>query len=101
MFHQQNRLKFLGKIEGLHFEESRLEPDQVEIVEDQIKKNKDHVDEYVSLIDRLVNIEHFPSNHEKVHHLRERMTLLMEENNTFRRVLWNHWLLSEAPNLAY
>ena len=101
MFHQQDRLKFLGKIEGLYFKETQLDSDHVEILEDQIKKNKDHVDEYVSLIDRLVNIERFPSTHEKVHQLRERMALLMEENNTFRRVLWNHWLLSEAPNLAY
>jgi len=95
------RPRVLG-IAGLSYKgEALLTSDELEILEDQIQKNKERVSEYVNSIDRLVNIEHFPSGHGRVRDLRERMLLLMEENNTFRRTLWHHWLLAESPNLTY
>ena len=100
MYDHLGRPRNLGK-PALPYREALLEPDSLDILQEQIQKNKERVGEYVAAIDRLVNIEHFPSTHERVQGLRDQMLLLMEENNTFRKTLWHHWLLSESPNLSY
>ena len=98
-----NRLRFynLGRPEGLREEDFLLTPEQVEILEEQIRKNKDRIDHYVALIDRLVNIESYPKDHPKAQYIRQRMQILMSENNTFRQNLWRHWLLAETPAFNY
>ncbi len=101
MYDHLGRPRNLGKPALPYREESPLEPDSLDILQEQIRKNKERVGEYVASIDRLVNIEHFSSMHERVRGLRGRMLLLMEENNIFRKTLWHHWLLAEAPDLNY
>lgn len=96
-----NRLRFfnLGKPDGLREEDFILTPEQAEILEEQIRKNKERIEDYVALLDRLVNVEGYPPNHAKVKFVREKMDLLMEENNTFRQNFWRYWLMTE--NTAY
>ena len=96
-----NRLKHLGRPDGIWEENSLLTPEQVKILEDQIRKNKERIDQQVALLDRLVNIEHYRKNHPKVMVIRSHMQLLMEENNTFRKTLWSHWLYSNSVQVSY
>jgi len=97
----KNRLHNLGKPEGLREEELNLTPEQVEILEEQIRKNKGRIDELVHLVDRLVNIERYGSRHPKVMTIRSHMSLLMSENNTFRQNLWSSWLRSDSAARYY
>jgi hypothetical protein len=101
MLDHLGRPRFLGKLILDGKQEALLTPEQADILQEQIQKNRERVDQYVALIDRLVNIEGFSPTHDRVESLRQRLFLLMEENNTFRKTLWHHWLLLEAPNLAY
>ena len=92
---QINRARFLnlGRPQGLREEDFLLTPEQVEILEEQIRKNTDRIGEFVAALDRLVNLEGFSANHPRVERIRARMELLMDENNTFRQNLWRYWLL--------
>lgn len=98
-----NRARFLnlGCPEGLREEDFLLTPEQVEILEEQIRKNTERIGEYVAALDRFVNVEGFPANHPRVERIRARMELLMAENNTFRQNLWHYWLLTETEEFAY
>jgi len=97
----RNRFENLGVPEGLREEDFLLTPEQVEILEEQIRKNKERVDEVVMILDRLVNIEGYPSHDMRIQKIREQMNLLMEENNTFRQNLWSYWLSSETLGIKY
>jgi len=97
----RNRFENLGAPEGLREEDFLLTPEQVEILEEQIRKNKERVDEVVTILDRLVNIEGYPSHDMRIQKIREQMNLLMEENNTFRQNLWSYWLSSETLGIKY
>ncbi len=68
-----------------------LTPLEVKIVQKQIRKNSAVIDDYVDRLDLLVNKEHHPNREVFIRKIRERMFLLMEENDTFRRLLWRHW----------
>ena len=65
-----------------------LTPYETEIVTKQIRKNSEVVESYVKRIDLFVNAEKYPKDEPFIKKLRERMFLLMEENDTFRRLLW-------------
>lgn len=67
-----------------------LTPYEVKIVKEQIRKNAAVIDSYIARIDLFVNKEKYPRQEEFVKKIRERMFLLMEENDTFRRTLWQH-----------
>lgn len=65
------------------------------IIRRQIRSNAAVIDEYVDKINLFVNLEKYPHREPFVERLRQRMFLLMEENDTFRNVLWNHYQAEE------
>lgn len=69
---------------------------ELEIILRQIRKNAAVVDDYVDRIHLFVNHEKYPRREPFVERLRKRMFLLMEENDTFRRVLWEHYQAEDA-----
>lgn len=81
---------------GLDPERSQLTPDEAGIIKKQIRKNAEVIHSYVQRIDLFVNREKYPKQESFVQKIRERMFLLMEENDTFRRLLWRH-LQGEVP----
>jgi len=93
------RMANLGEPSGVRDVFSHLSKEDACILEDQIRKNKKRTEDFIHLLDRLVNIEHYQKNHPKVSTIRGHMGLLMSENNTFRQNLWNYWLqLDSVPH---
>ena len=74
----------------LDAESETLTEAEAGIVKKQIRKNTEVNGDYVQRIDLFVNQEKYPRQEKFVRELRERMFLLMEENDTFRRLLWRH-----------
>lgn len=78
-------------------ETARLNPDipqltfvETQIVKIQIRKNSEIINSYLKRIDLFVNQEKYPQRESFIEKIRERMLLLMEENDTFRLLLWRH-----------
>ena len=65
--------------------------EEMRIVKNQIRRNMVVIDEHVRRIDLFVNYERHASRAGLVEHLRERLGILMEENDTFRKVLWKQY----------
>jgi len=65
--------------------------EETRIVKAQIRRNMAMIDEYVRRIDLFVNHEGHASRAALVGELQERLFLLMEENDTFREVLWKQY----------
>ena len=74
-----------------------LTREEVRIIKRQIRKNADVIDSYVSRVDLFVNQEQYPCREKFIERIRERMFLLMEENDTFRRLLWRHYQTAKQP----
>ena len=74
----------------LNDESSDLTPEEVRILKVQIRKNSALIMEYVHRLDLFLNKERYPSRADFITKIRERLYLLMEENDTFRKVLWKH-----------
>ena len=81
----------------LNTESEELTSLEVQIIKKQIRKNSEAIDYYLQRIDLFVNREKYPSKIFFVQRLRERMFLLMEENDTFRRLLWRHLQGEKVP----
>jgi hypothetical protein len=82
-----------------------LTAEEIRILKRQIRQNTVLIDNHVSRIDLFVNKERYPKRAVFIEKLRRRLELLMEENDTFRKVLWKHYqtqdLLTErAPKKA-
>jgi hypothetical protein len=75
----------------LNHESSDLTPEEDRILKEQIRKNSFLINDYISRLDLLVNKERYPSDAVFIHKIRRRLDLLMEENDTFRKVLWKHY----------
>ncbi len=67
-----------------------LTSEEIRILKRQIRQNSSLINQYVSRLDLLVNKERYPGHAVFIHKIRRRLELLMEENDTFRKVLWNH-----------
>ncbi len=76
----------------LDHETSDLTGEEIRILKQQIRKNTLVIDGYVDRLDLLVNKERYPHRAVFIEKIRRRLFLLMEENNTFRKVLWKHYL---------
>ncbi len=63
--------------------------EETRIIKRQIRRNMAVIDAHIRKIDLFVNHEHHPSRAVHVAAMHERLLLLMEENDTFRNVLWN------------
>lgn len=79
----------------LDHETSDLTVEESRILKKQIRKNTSVIDDYVDRIDLLVNKERYPHRAVFIEKIRRRLFLLMEENNTFRKVLWKHFQQNE------
>jgi hypothetical protein len=78
-----------------------LTPAEVEILRKQIRRNAAVIDSYIRRIDLFVNQEKYPQRENFVQRIRERMFLLMEENDTFRHLLWRHLQGQETRAFAF
>ena len=75
----------------LDSESPDLTREEKRILKDQIRKNSALIDNYIDRLDLLVNKERHPAKEVFVGKIRMRLNVLMEENNTFREVLWKHF----------
>lgn len=63
---------------------------EIQIIKEQIRKNSKLIGEYLFRLDLLVNKEKYPQRAVFLKKIRRRLELLIEENDTFRKVLWKH-----------
>ena len=61
------------------------------IIKKQIRRNMAVIDEHIRRIDLFVNHERHASRATLVEQLRDRLAMLMDENDTFRTVLWKQF----------
>lgn len=69
---------------------------EMSIIKTQIRKNSRLIDDYLARLDLFVNKEKYPARAAFIAKLRRRLELLMEENDTFRKVLWTHFQRESA-----
>ncbi len=75
----------------LDHESSGLTDEEVRILKKQIRSNAVMIDQYVGRLELLVNKERYPGEAVFIQKIRRQLELLMEENDTFRGVLWKHF----------
>lgn len=80
----------------LDHESADLTAEEIRILKRQIRQNTAMIDDYVSRLDLFVNKERYPRKAEFLIKIRRRLELLMEENDTFRTVLWRHYQAEEV-----
>ena len=68
-----------------------LTSEEIRILKKQIRNNTILIDQHVSRLDLFVNKEQYPRQAVFLEKIRKRLDLLMEENDTFREVLWQHF----------
>ena len=66
---------------------------EVQLIRHQIRSNSFAVDHCIEVIDLLVNKERCPKDANTLVFLRERLSIAIAENDTFRKVLWRHMQL--------
>ena len=76
------------KTKALDCESPDLTEAETFILKEQIQTNTVMVDCFIDRIDLLVNKEGHGNSEAFIQKLRKRLSLLMEENDTFRKVLW-------------
>jgi len=79
----------------LDHESDSLTREETRILQRQIRKNSELINDFVSRLDLLVNKERYPKKAVFIEKIRRRLELLMEENDTFRKVLWRHYQQEE------
>ncbi len=67
----------------------RLTEKEADIIRAQIRRNSKAAHEYLLRLDLLLNKEKYPQNAVFIKKIRRRLELLMDENDTFRKVLWS------------
>lgn len=72
----------------LNPESPDLTDEEMRIVREQIRKNSMVINDFIRRLDLLVNSEKYPNADPVVLRMRNKLTVLMEENNTFRDLLW-------------
>lgn len=80
----------------LDHESPDLTREEIKILRRQIRRNAEVVDRYIERLELFVNKERYPRNAVFIQKIRRRMELLMEENDTFRNVLWKHYLRQDV-----
>ena len=76
---------------ALDHESPDLTGEEIRILKLQIRRNALLVDEFIERLDLFVNRERYPHRAVFIQKIRRRLELLMEENDTFRSVLWRHY----------
>lgn len=67
-----------------------LTPWQEKIIRTQIRKNSAVIDHLLARIDLLINRERCPKDANTLLNFRKRLSVSMDENDNFRKVLWKH-----------
>ncbi len=82
----------LPKRESPHLdaESEELTGEEIRIIKRQIRSNNRIIYEMLLRMDLLVNREKYPPQAFFIEKIRRRLFLLMEENDTFRKVLARH-----------
>jgi hypothetical protein len=62
----------------------------VRLIRKQVRMNSIAVERYVRTIDLLINREQCPQDASPLVRLRKRLEIAIQENDTFRKVLWRH-----------
>ncbi len=75
-----------------------LTREEEKIIFTQIRKNTLVIDDYITRLDLIVNKEGHHKHEQFVDRIRERLGVLMEENDTFREVYWRHVQLFELSH---
>ena len=65
--------------------------EETRIIKNQIRKNMAVIDLHIRRIDLFVNHERHASRAGLIEQLHERLEILMEENDTFRKALWKQY----------
>src|SRR3990167_3859193 len=74
----------------LDAEAEELTPEEVRIIKRQIRANNGIIHAMLLRMDLLVNREKYPHREPFIENIRQQLFLLMEENDTFRKVLGHH-----------
>jgi len=83
---------------ALDADSSGLTTAEIRILKRQIRSNTRLIDQFVDRLDLFVNKERYPRCTGFIQKIRLRLGLLMEENDTFRSVLWRHYQTQELLN---
>lgn len=75
---------------AMNHEAPGLTQEETRIIKKQIRQNAQMADQYVAKLELFVNHEGHSPEAVFVRKIRRRLELLMEENDTFRKVLWAH-----------
>ena len=90
------------EVKTMDAESPNFTSEEVRILKNQIRKNRIAIDEHIKRLDLFVNHERIPGHVDFIEKLRKRLFVLMEENDTFRKVLWKHFqqsfLLEKDPS---
>jgi len=79
------------EVRTLDHESPSFTSEETRIIKNQIRRNMAVIDEHIRRIDLFVNHERHASRAGLIERLHERLFLLMEENDTFRKVLWKQY----------
>ena len=79
----------------LNAESPDMTQEEIRIIKEQIRRNSLLVNQFIERLILLVLKERYPSRAVFVQKIRRRLEILMEENDTFRKVLWKHYLQQE------
>lgn len=74
----------------LDCESLSLTDEEGRILKTQIRKNNGLIGDYIHRLDLFLNQERYPQNAVFIQKMRRRLDLLIEENDTFRKVLWKN-----------
>lgn len=74
----------------INSEVPELTPEELRILKSQIRLNSLRIEEDVKRLELFVNKEKVPASELFLLKIRHRMKIAMEENDTFRKVLWTH-----------
>lgn len=70
--------------------------EEIRIIKEQIRRNSAIVNQFIERLMLLVLKEQYPSQAVFIQKIRRRLEILMEENDTFRKVLWKHDVKQEV-----
>jgi hypothetical protein len=79
------------EVKTLDAESPAFTSEETRIIKNQIRKNMAVIDEHIRRIDLFVNHERHASRAGLIEQLHERLFILMDENDTFRKVLWKQY----------
>lgn len=69
----------------------QLTEEEQRIITTQIRRNSSVIQGLIRKIDLYMNLEKVPEQESFILEIRSKLALLMQENDTFRKVLWRHF----------